>query len=108
MLAYSAASGLGRIVAAHQGRAPKISGAETVFTSHLAATLMTMAREGQGVAWLPLTLAGEDIASGRLVRAGPEIFDIEIDIMLFRSPDCRSQTADELWTHLSEEAGRPT
>lgn len=100
VLGYSQASGLGRIVAAHQAHAPEIAGADTVFTSHLAATLLTMAREGQGVAWLPLTLAGEDLASGRLVRAGGAAFDIQIDIRLFRSPECRNHSADRLWASL--------
>lgn len=53
LLAYSQASGLGRILAAHQGGGDGIACLETVFTSHLAATLLTMAREGHGVAWLP-------------------------------------------------------
>ena len=55
LLAYSQASGLGRILAAHQAGNDETLKLETVFTSHLAATLMTMAREGHGLAWLPLT-----------------------------------------------------
>jgi hypothetical protein len=37
---------------------------------HLAATLLSMARAGDGVAWLPRTLAEDDISSGLLVEAG--------------------------------------
>ena len=59
-----------------------------------------MAREGHGVAWLPQTLALEDQERGRLVRAGPERFDIPIEIRLFRSLDTRNKMADELWGHL--------
>ena len=97
VLGYSQASGLGRILAAHQSRASQIAALETVFTSHLAATLMTMAREGEGVAWLPLALADDDLKSGRLVRAGSDVFDIPVDIRLIRSPDCRNHAADQLW-----------
>ena len=51
---------------------------ETVFTSHLAATLLSMARAGDGVAWLPRTLAEEDISAGLLVEAGgPELDDTD-------------------------------
>jgi DNA-binding transcriptional LysR family regulator len=60
-----------------------------------------MARAGDGVAWLPQTLAKEDVEQCRLVRAGPEQLDIPIEIRLFRSPDCRNQTADELWHALA-------
>lgn len=103
-LAYSPASGLGRILAVQRPVAPE--GGEIVFTSHLAAALMTMAREGHGIAWLPLTMAESELSRGRLVRAAPGAFDIPIEIRLFRSPDCRNRAADELWRRLSEDSGR--
>jgi DNA-binding transcriptional LysR family regulator len=96
-LAYSHASGLGRILAAHPAGKNAILHVETGFTSHLAAALMTMAREGHGVAWLPQTLANDDLARCRLVRAGSEQFDIPIEIRLFRSLECRNRAADDLW-----------
>ncbi|PDT87972.1 LysR family transcriptional regulator [Bradyrhizobium sp. Y36] len=101
LLSYSRASGLGRILAAHPVGRSTIDNMQTGFTSHLAATLMTMAREGHGVAWLPLTLAREEIEQGRLVRAGDDRFDIPIEIRLIRSPDCRNDVADELWHALT-------
>lgn len=97
LLSYSQASGLGRILAAHHAAAFEIADGDTVFTSHLAATLLTMARDGQGVAWLPATLTEEDVKLGRLVRAGTAISDIPVEIRLFRSPDCRNAAADRLW-----------
>lgn len=100
-LAYGQASGLGRILAARQGGEPTYTA--TGFTSHLAATLTTMAREGHGVAWLPRSMTAEDQARGRLVRAGPERFDVPIEIRLFRSPECRNHAADELWEHLNDQ-----
>lgn len=100
LLAYSQASGLGRILAAQQARRGDGAGFETVFTSHLAATLMTMAREGHGIAWLPLTMAGEELAAGRLVRAGAESEAVPVGIRLYRSPGCRSPAADRLWSAL--------
>jgi LysR family transcriptional regulator, hypochlorite-specific transcription factor HypT len=102
LLAYSQSSGLGRILMAHQTGRGETAGLETVFTSHLAATLLAMAREGHGIAWLPLTMAEEDLASARLVRAGPDQFDIPVEIRLFRAPDCHSHAADELWNLLSQ------
>ncbi|MGT2478646.1 LysR substrate-binding domain-containing protein [Methylobacterium oryzae CBMB20] len=41
---------------------------------------------GDGVAWLPLTLAEEALARGQLVRAGPATLDVPVEIRLFRSP----------------------
>ncbi|TXN77326.1 LysR family transcriptional regulator [Methylobacterium sp. WL8] len=96
-LAYSQASGLGRILTIHRTGRSETVHLETVFTSHLAATLMSTARDGQGVAWLPRTLAEDDLSRGRLVRAGPEHFDIPIEIRLFQSPDCINRAAEQLW-----------
>jgi LysR family transcriptional regulator, hypochlorite-specific transcription factor HypT len=107
VLGYSEASRLGRIIAAHQAGIPATAGADTGFTSHLATTLMTMARDGQGAAWLPLTLAAEDLQSGRLVRAGPDSLDIGIEIRMFRSPDCRNHASDRLWESLTMTASLP-
>ncbi|KQO58089.1 MULTISPECIES: LysR family transcriptional regulator [unclassified Methylobacterium] len=99
-LAYSQASGLGRILAScRNGDSFHL---DTRFTSHLAATLTTMAREGHGVAWLPQTVAADDQTRGRLVRAGHEQFDVPIEIRLFRSLECRNHAADELWDYLTE------
>jgi LysR family transcriptional regulator, hypochlorite-specific transcription factor HypT len=102
LLAYSQASELGRILAAHPTGRCATAGLEIVFTSHLAATLLVMAREGHGIAWLPLILAEEDLKHARLVRAGSEQFDIPVEIRLFRAPDCHNYAADELWNLLSQ------
>ncbi len=102
LLGYGAASGLGRVIAARSHDQPAIGPVETVFTSQLAATLVTMAREGQGAAWLPATLVDDDLHRGRLVRAGPCAFDIPVEIRLYRSPDCRNAAADRLWERLSK------
>ena len=104
MLGYSEDSGLGRIVRSVLPPVVTPAGTEPVFTSHLAATLLNMALEGQGVAWLPLTLVDEALSSGRLVRAGGTSTDIPIDHVLFRSPDCRNIVADRLWTQLVDAA----
>ncbi len=97
-LAYSAQSGLGRIVAAQWGAKDRPFALETVFTSHLAATLLSMARAGDGVAWLPRTLAEEDISAGLLVAAGNAEFQIPIEIRLFRPVARQSQAVEAIWS----------
>nr|WP_305123489.1 LysR family transcriptional regulator [Roseomonas sp. GC11] len=97
LLAYAEASGLGRIVqAALPGFTPP-PWLETVFTSPLAAALQTMARQGQGLAWLPRTMVAEDMAAARLVPAGPESFAIPVEIRLFRPQRRLSETAEDFW-----------
>ena len=68
-----------------------------MFTSPLAATLQTMARQSQGMAWLPRTMAIEDLAAGRLVDAGGEHHSIALEIRLFRSLQRQSKAAEAFW-----------
>ena len=96
-LAYSAQSGLGRIVAARWGTEDRAFMLETIFTSHLAATLLSMARAGDGVAWLPRTLAEEDISAGRLVEAGDADLQIPIEIRLFRPVARQGHAVELVW-----------
>ena len=99
LLAYSAESGLGRIVAANRfaRRAPAL---EPVFSAQLAATLLGMARGGSGIAWLPASLAADDIARGNLVAAGGEDWAIPVGIRLYRPAARQSAAAERFWGHL--------
>jgi LysR family transcriptional regulator, hypochlorite-specific transcription factor HypT len=100
-LDYSPESGLGRIIAARREHDPRALALEVVFTSHLAAALLSMARDGRGIAWLPRSLAGDDMAASRLLRAGDESFDIPLDIRLVRPQALQSAAAEELWESAS-------
>ena len=95
-MAYSEESGLGRIVATRRHADDGLCG-ETVFTSHLAAALLSVSRDGRGIGWLPASLAEADIAAGRLVRAGSSDWDIALDIRLFRPRTRMSRAAETLW-----------
>ncbi|WP_428248603.1 LysR family transcriptional regulator [Ferrovibrio sp.] len=96
-LAYSDESGLGRIIAAAQASAPWQAGLKTVFTSHSAAVLRMMARDGRGLAWLPRSLVAEDMAAGHLVAAGNAAEAIPLRILLLRPRARQSQIAESLW-----------
>lgn len=84
-LAYTEASGLGRIVAHRLRRDGEFASREPPFTSHLAAVLMSMALENKGLAWLPLILADAEWREEQLVRAlGPD-WDIPVEIHITRA-----------------------
>jgi len=97
-LAYSPESGMGRIVTASRDRFPVPLRLEAVFTSHLAAVLRTLARDGRGVAWLPESLIADDLAQGSLVRAGGPAWDIAVEVRLFRPRARQSPAAEAFWT----------
>lgn len=95
-IAYAPASGLHTILENHWGNhgRPRL---KTVMNSVLAATHLEMAKEGQGVAYLPLSLAGSAIASGVLSRASGENNDIPVDVVICRSRSRLSPHCESFW-----------
>ena len=102
LLHYSPESGIGRILHGVHGPALDRLPAQTVFTAHLASVLRTMALDGRGIAWLPRTLAGDDIAGGRLVEAGPEGWRIAMEVRLYRDRAALGRAGEAFW-----EAAQP-
>ena len=107
VLAYSEASGLGRIVRARQrgvfgasgsGEATVLpQGVRIVFTAHHAALLKTMALDGRGVAWLPRSLIVDELRSGALVPAGAHAWTVPVQIRLYRQRAEMAEAAEALW-----------
>lgn len=100
LLAYGEASGIGQIMQAVMGAALGAGGslaARHVFTAHHAVLLKTMAMEGRGVAWLPASLIGPELASGALCAAGDDTWTVPIEVRLFRPRATLSETAEALW-----------
>jgi DNA-binding transcriptional LysR family regulator len=95
-LAYGSASGLNRILQAHwtERNRPDVV---PVISSLLAATNLELAKEGQGLAWLPLSLAEGDLAAGRLVRAGGAETDVPMQIVIYRPKSRLSPHAERFW-----------
>lgn len=107
VLAYSEASGLGRIMRAMQDSefgkdfAASLS---IVFTAHHAALLRTMALEGRGLAWLPMSLVADDLRGGTLMDAGAGGWRVPVDIRLYRQQAQMAPVAEALWALVSEGA----
>ncbi|MGR3571937.1 LysR family transcriptional regulator [Brevirhabdus sp.] len=102
-LSYSRGSGLGRILARKMQaweKRPEMPALCTQVRAQLAITLLEMAKEGQGVAWLPDSLAREDIAAGTLVRVGGAGFDVPVDIALYRPAGRLPPSAEAFWDRL--------
>ena len=106
-LAYSAESGMGRILAATRAQDGQPAWLEPIFTSHVATVLKTMARNGRGLAWSPLSLAEDDLAHGTLVRAGNESWDMPIEVRLFRPRSRQSRAAEAFWAQLAAPPAHP-
>lgn len=104
LLAYSAESGLGRILRAHRFT-DRLPGLVPVFSAHLAASLLAMACGGRGIAWLPASLAALDVAQGRIVRAGGPEWDIALEICIFRATARQNPAAEAFWARLKAAVG---
>lgn len=107
LLEFDEQSGMGRILAASDRIVEGRAMLKPVFRSHLASMLLCWAREGLGMAWLPLTLAQDAIDSGYLVRAGDARWDVPIQIRLFRLRARRSPAVEAFWT-LAAQHTSPT
>jgi DNA-binding transcriptional LysR family regulator len=100
-LSYRPQSGLGRIVTAVLERNWPTLSFQRMLTAQLAATLLTMARQGDGIAWLPQTLAHDDIVAGRLVDPGHGRYSIEVEIRLIRPLRRQGPTAEAFWKSIT-------
>jgi len=100
VLAYSAESGLNRILSEVRGAAIAQQPTQTVFTAHLASVLRTMALSRRGLAWLPAALITEDLAAGRLVVAADDAWHVGLEIRLYRDRAALSTAAEAFWAAL--------
>jgi len=97
ILAYRAASGMGRIVSTLTSSATM----NVVFTADLASVLRAVAIEGRGVAWLPKSLIDGDLAAGRLVLAAPTAARIAVDVRLYRADATMAPSAEAFWREVA-------
>lgn len=101
-LAYATPSGLGRALDADwKTRGLKFI-LKPLMTARLAAALLTAAEDGQGLAWLPLSLAADSIARGSLVEAGGRNFATSVDIVLWRPTARLGKAAEHFWENLHD------
>jgi DNA-binding transcriptional LysR family regulator len=104
-LAYTAASGMGRILRAAWEKDNRPPLGEPAFSSHLASVLAMMARDGRGVSWSPLSLVADDLAAGRLVQLGGTADEVRIEIHLVRPRARQLRAAERFWEHVLKRVG---
>ncbi|MDE1991121.1 MAG: LysR family transcriptional regulator [Rhizobiaceae bacterium] len=97
-IAFDDTSGMGRILSASlSGRAGELH-LSTVVTSHLAMVLKALAADGKGIAWIPRSLALDEIGpNGRLLVAGANEWAVDVKIVLFRQRARMADIAEKFW-----------
>jgi DNA-binding transcriptional LysR family regulator len=104
-LGYAADSFFGRTVDDLLARPNRHCHLVRRYQDSLASALTAMARAGHGVAWVPADLAADDLASGRLRRAGASEWDVPFAISIYRSAERSRPRVDEVWARLPAQRG---
>lgn len=101
LISYGPASALHQITKQHFQRQEIQQPANQIIvnkmSSILAATNMEMAKAGQGVSTLPLSLAKQELKNKTLVRANAEKNDIPIQIVIYRPKTRLSPHCENFW-----------
>ena len=97
IMRYTDESGLGRIIRAAVGHRLQSFPIDVVFTAHLATVLRTMVLDGKGLAWIPESLIGDDLSQGRLIAAADPVWNIPVEIRLYRERDLIGKAAEAFW-----------
>ncbi|MFN4100695.1 MAG: LysR substrate-binding domain-containing protein, partial [Pararhodobacter sp.] len=66
-------------------------------TNSMSLGLQSLAKVGAGVAWVPESLAREDLASGALVPAGGPDWFLRVEIRLFRRREPARPIIEKIW-----------
>jgi DNA-binding transcriptional LysR family regulator len=103
-LAYTATSYFGRVVQRLQARAGQPVCLCSCYESDMAELLKTMALSGHGLAWLPESSIARELAEGKLVRAGGDLWTMRLEIRLFRAIAHRKPMLDKLWDQLRQDS----
>lgn len=104
-LVFDDNSGMGRILTASRVIGGQGAALRPVFRSHLANALLRMARDGDGIAWVALSLCQGDLAAGRLMRAGGTEWDVAMQIHLIRPRSRQSPAVEDFWRRAAQMAG---
>lgn len=99
-LAYTEGTFLGRTVTLLRNEAGQAHHLRPSHESDMAELLKKMALEGDGLAWLPESAIHQELADGRLVRAGAALWSMSVDIRLYRTMDNHKPALDRLWSLL--------
>jgi DNA-binding transcriptional LysR family regulator len=77
------------------------------FESDMADVLKRMALEGEGVAWLPKSLIGAELASGALMVAGGDDWTVSLGLNVYRDSMNRDPLLARVWAHLKSAVPAP-
>lgn len=97
LLAYSSQTYLGRIIEEFLYTRLSDPHVTRVYENSFTEALKAAALAGHGFAWLPAQSVTEELAQGRLVRAGAQEWDLDVEIRLYRSAGRTRPQVEKIW-----------
>jgi len=101
-LAYTSDAMLGKSIRALLKDKPVRHRLRTVYETAMAEGLKAMTLQGAGLSWIPNFSVRDELASGKLARAGSEQWDIPLEIRLYRCTLVHKPGVDQLWKRLQK------
>ncbi|MBD3894326.1 LysR family transcriptional regulator [Halomonas sp. ML-15] len=101
-LSYTQGAFLGRSVRMLLKNDPLRMRLRTVYETAMAEGLKGMMLQGAGLAWIPDFCIREELASGRLVRAGGHEWDVPLEIRLYRCSLVHKPGVEKLWRQMQK------
>lgn len=103
LLAYASNSYLGRLVGAGLENWDLARRARPSYESALVEALKGMALAGEGIAWLPRSAIGPELASGRLVAGAVHAdYALPVEIRAYRRSERERSIVEHVWRSLGE------
>ncbi|QCP53002.1 LysR family transcriptional regulator [Trinickia violacea] len=99
-ISYTETSYFGRCLALLLGRAPTPPALLLHYESDMAEVLKKLVMEGEGLAWLPKSAIAAELDAGELVPAGPPVWNLDIELRVYRDASNRNEFVNTLWQHL--------
>jgi LysR family transcriptional regulator, hypochlorite-specific transcription factor HypT len=96
-LNYAPDAFLGKVTASLLNAAGSRMNLDLRYESAFAEAVRAQTLVGAGMAWLPLSLVSNDLREGRLVSAGKDLSEADLEIWLYRSSQSSSLTVEKLW-----------
>jgi LysR family transcriptional regulator, hypochlorite-specific transcription factor HypT len=104
LITYPDTSYFGRCQALLLKRQPEAPSLQLHYESDMAEVLKKLVLEGEGIAWVPKSTIKQELDSGELVAAGPQAWNLQIELRVYRDSNNRSDFLDTLWHNLRSSA----
>jgi LysR family transcriptional regulator, hypochlorite-specific transcription factor HypT len=96
-LNYAPDAFLGKVTASVLNKTAPRMNLDLRYESAFAEAVRAQTLVGAGMAWLPRSLIRNDLLEGRLVAAGKDLPEADLEIWLYRSTLNSSRTVEKLW-----------